>query len=277
MMTQNVASTMAEPSSSSPNPRRTVAPPGAPVSVGAGLIVTIDGPAGTGKSSVARLLARRLGLDFLDTGAMYRAASVVSLDEKLDVADSANHARVVDAVRRADIRFDWTMDPPSILAGGRCVADRIRGQEVTAIVSRVAAIGALREVLVAQQRAIAAAHPRLVTEGRDQGSVVFPEAKVKIYLDASPRIRAERRAAQLLEHGVSADVSTLEAEIARRDELDSTRAVGPLVCPKDAVRLDTSTLTRDQVVDELERIVLGRLVSPPGARGGAGGSGRQER
>ena len=275
-MTQTLASKMPEPSSSTPSPSTppprkgvTTPPLAGPVSVSVTpLVITIDGPAGTGKSSVARLLARRLGLDFLDTGAMYRAASVVVLDAKLDPGDDQ---RVVAAVRGADIRFDWTMDPPSILAGGVCVASRIRGHDVTAIVSRVAAIGPLREVLVAQQRAIAAAHPRLVTEGRDQGSVVFPDAKVKIYLDASPRIRAERRAAQLTEQGVSADVPTLEAEIARRDQLDSTRLVGPLVCPADAVRLDTSTLTRDQVVDELERIVLGRLVGPPGAAGAVGG------
>jgi cytidylate kinase len=224
----------------------------------AGLVVTIDGPAGTGKSSVARLLARRLGLDFLDTGAMYRAASVLVLDQG---ADPGDEARVAALVAGANIRFDWTTDPPAILAGGSCVAHRIRGQEITAIVSRVAAIAKVREVLVAQQRAIAAAHPRLVTEGRDQGSVVFPDAKVKIYLDASPRIRAERRAAQLAEQGVRADVAGLEAEIARRDELDSTRAAGPLVCPADAVRVDTSMLSRDQVVDELERIVLSRLVA----------------
>jgi len=258
-MTQTLASTMPEPSSHPPSPRRAAT---TPMTVGSGsasgLVITIDGPAGTGKSSVARLLARRLGLDFLDTGAMYRAASVVVLDAKIDVADQQ---RVVAAVRGADIRFDWTADPPSILAAGRCVADRIRGHDVTAIVSGVAAIGSLREVLVAQQRAIAAAHPRLVTEGRDQGSVVFPDAKVKIYLDASPLIRAQRRAAQLAEQGVAADVPTLEAEIARRDKLDSTRAVGPLVCPTDAVRLDTSVLNRDQVVDELERIVLSRLVA----------------
>jgi cytidylate kinase len=232
-------------------------------------VITIDGPAGTGKSSVARLLARRLGLAFLDTGAMYRAASVAVLDAGLDPGDAGAHARVVGVVKDADIRFDWTRDPPSILAGGRCVADRIRGHDVTAIVSRVAAIGPLREVLVAQQRAIAAAHPRLVTEGRDQGSVVFPDAKVKIYLDASPRIRAERRAAQLAEQGVPADVASLEREIAHRDELDSTRAVGPLVCARDAVRLDTSRLSRDEVVDALERIVLSRLVSMPGAAAAA--------
>lgn len=216
------------------------------------IIVTIDGPAGTGKSSVARSLAHRLGLDFLDTGAMYRAAAVVALEGGIDPADEA---ALVAAVERADIRFDWSADPPAILAHGRALGERIRSADVTAVVSAVAAAGALRRLMVDKQRRIAREHPRLVTEGRDQGSVVFPDAAVKFYLDASPDIRAARRADQLRAAGQPADVQHLLAEITGRDRLDSSRADGPLICPPDAVRIDTSAMTFDQVVATLETLV----------------------
>jgi len=129
-------------------------------------IITIDGPAGTGKSSVARLLASRIGLDFLDTGAMYRAAAAIVLDQHLDPTDTdAIVARVADA----DLHFDWQADPPTILAWLKPIDDRIRDTDVTAIVSEIASIGALREHMVRKQRIIAAQHPRLVSEGRDRG------------------------------------------------------------------------------------------------------------
>jgi cytidylate kinase len=212
------------------------------------IIIAIDGPAGTGKSSVARELARRLGLDFLDTGAMYRAAAAVALDRgiALDEVDE-----LIKAVREADVRFDWTMDPPLILAGGRPMNLRIREQDVTAVVSAYAGVKALRELMVAQQQAIAREHRRLVSEGRDQGSVVFPNAKVKFYLDASPRVRAERRLAQLRDSGVEADLASLKREIEARDTSDKSRAVGPLTCPVDAQSIDTSHLSFEEVVQTL--------------------------
>ncbi len=229
--------------------------------MGKRLIITIDGPAGTGKSSVARALARRLGLDFLDTGAMYRAAAALVIDEQLDLADPSIASRIVWAVETAHVGFDWTTDPPAILAHGRPIGTRIREPDVTAIVSRVASIVPLRAWMVDRQRAIAQAHPRLVTEGRDQGSVVFPEAPVKFYLDADAGVRAQRRADQLRAGGVASaiDLGGLRAEIEARDRSDASRADGPLVCPADAIRLDTSSMSQPQVVAELERLVNQRI------------------
>jgi CMP/dCMP kinase len=223
------------------------------------IIITIDGPAGTGKSTVARLLARRLGLDFLDTGAMYRAAALISILKGIPLSDPAG---LVAAVEAADLRFDWSLDPPEILAHGDPLGDRIRRADVTAIVSPVAGIPELRRHMVARQQHIARLHPRLVTEGRDQGSVVFPQAKVKFYLDATPQERARRRAAQLASAGMSADETRLLREITERDRSDMGRADGPLVCPEGAVVLDTSPLSMEQVVEEMERTVR-RLAAEP--------------
>ncbi len=219
-------------------------------------IITIDGPAGTGKSSVARELARRIGLDFLDTGAMYRAAAAIIIDHAIDHAD---HDAIVAEVAGADLHFDWGADPPTILAWDAPIAHRIRDADVTAIVSPIAAIGKLREHMVRKQRVIAHQHPRLVSEGRDQGSVVFPDACVKFYLDADPVVRAGRRADQLRAEGRHADEAALLADILERDRSDSTRRDGPLVCPEDAVVIDTSHLTREQVVQRLEDEVRVRI------------------
>ena len=216
------------------------------------VIITIDGPAGTGKSSVARALARLLGLDFLDTGAMYRAAAAIALDGALSLHDPA---ALVEKVRTADLHFDWSMDPPAILAWGRSLNDRIRAADVTGIVSPIAGIRDLRAHMVAKQRIIARQHPRLVSEGRDQGSVVFPDASVKFYLDASAKVRAARRAKQLRAAGLPADEALLLTDIEARDRSDMTRSDGPLVIPHAAIILDTSHLPMDDVVLHLERIV----------------------
>jgi len=218
------------------------------------VIVTIDGPAGTGKSSVARQLAKQLGLDFLDTGAMYRAAAAISIDHEIAITD---HERLVAIVKDADLHFDWTTDPPAILAWQKPLGERIRDSEVTAIVSPVAGIGILRVHMVMKQRLIARQHPRLVSEGRDQGSVVFPDASAKFYLDAKADVRARRRADQLRACGLSADEGAILREIIARDESDMNRVDGPLVRPDGSDIIDTSDLTRDEVIAELERRVRG--------------------
>lgn len=216
------------------------------------LIITIDGPAGTGKSTAGRELANRLGLEFLDTGAMYRAATALVIDERIDPNDEA---AVASAVEHAEIRFDWTTDPPTILSHGHPLRDRLRESDIAELISTLAAQAPLRDVLVRRQRAIGIAHPRLVTEGRDQGSIVFPNAQVKIYMHASARIRAERRASQLAESGKHVNVDDIESELVRRDERDASRAVGPLVRPDGAIDVDTSSLSFDESIDELESIV----------------------
>lgn len=225
------------------------------VRLDAPLLVTIDGPAGTGKSSVALALARRLRASFLDTGAMYRAAALVVIEERIDPADEA---AVVAAVDRADIGFDWDQDPPMVMAHGRGLGERIRAPEVTRLVSPIATLASLRSRMVERQRAVAAQRPRLVTEGRDQGTAVFPGATVKIYLDAHPSVRAGRRAIQLANAGQVADLALILRDILERDWRDENRATDPLRPAPDAEIVDTSAMTKDGVVDELDRIVRSR-------------------
>lgn len=213
------------------------------------LIITLDGPAGTGKSTVARLLAQRLGLEFLDTGAMYRGLTARALDHGLDPAADAE--AVIELAREHPLHFDWQADPPRLFMGEMDLTSRLRDEDVNAAVSDVAAIGAVRQVMVEAQRRIGEAHPRLVTEGRDQGSVVFPDASVKFYLDAQPRVRAQRRADQLRQAGKQADVEAILAEIHQRDQRDASRHDGPLVRPVDAQDIDTSHLSQEQVVELL--------------------------
>ena len=180
----------------------------------AGVIVTMDGPAGTGKSSVAWKLAQRLGLEVLDTGAMYRAAAVVALDEGVQADDGvALAARIAEE----GLAFDWSFRPPRLLLGGRDLTERIRDADVNVAVSVVARQPALRAAMVEAQRVIGRAHPRLVTEGRDQGSVVFPDAVVRFYLDAHPEVRARRRVDQMRAQGRPADYEAVLRAIQQRD------------------------------------------------------------
>jgi len=223
------------------------------------VIITIDGPAGTGKSTVAADLARRIGVEFLDTGAMYRAAALLALERGIDPEDGP---ALAEAVRDIGIHLDFGAARPTVLLGDVDVSRRIRDLDVSAVVSAVAGCPEVRTVMVTEQRRIAAAHPRLVTEGRDQGSVVFPDADVRFFLDADPDIRAERRLAQLRHAGKSVDVGAVRADIERRDRLDMSRTEGPLIRPIGAIEVDTTHLTLDETIDRLEAIVRDRL---PGA------------
>lgn len=221
-----------------------------------GVIITIDGPAGTGKSTVAQQLAEALALEFLDTGAMYRAAALLVINNNLSIDDPEPIARLV---RNADIRFDWTTTPPTLHAEGNPLTDQLREPEVSALVSPVSQLPEVRSVLVERQRRIGEAHPRLVSEGRDQGSVVFYNADAKFYLDASIDTRTHRRITQLEKRGRTPDPDKIRDEIRTRDHLDSTRAVGPLVCPPDALRIDTDDMSRAEVVEHLAGLVRERV------------------
>ena len=213
------------------------------------VVVTIDGPAGTGKSSVSKRVADRLGLWFLDTGAMYRAAAAIVIDRGLDPTDPGSF---LDTIADARLHFDWSQDPPAVLAWDEPLGDRIRDKDVTSLVSPLAASSRLRELMVRKQRLIAQQHPRIVSEGRDQGSVVFPVATAKFYLDADPRVRAQRRVDQLIDMGREApSLDEALEEILSRDDSDRNRRVGPLVCPDDAITIDTTGMRRKEVVSLL--------------------------
>ena len=209
--------------------------------------VTLDGPSGTGKSSVARAVAARLGASYLDTGAMYRAATVAVLDAGVDPEDGEAVARVVAGAR---IEVGTAAGEELVRVDGVDVARRIRGAEVTRAVSAVSAVPAVRRQLVDQQRALVAGTEAVVVEGRDIGTVVLPDATLKVYLTAAPEARAQRRADQL---GITdpAEVTALAADLRRRDEYDSSRDDSPLRPAADAVVVDSTDLVQEQTVDRV--------------------------
>ena len=209
--------------------------------------ITLDGPSGTGKSSVARDVARKLGAAYLDTGAMYRAATVAVLDAGVSLDDKVAVAR---AVSEAEIRVGTNARREVVMVDGVDVRERIRGAEVTRAVSPVSAVPAVRKLLVARQRELVACADAVVVEGRDIGTVVLPEATVKIYLTAAPEVRAERRAAQL---GVTDrdKIAALAQDLRRRDEYDSRRADSPLRPAEDAIVVDSTELDKAGVVERI--------------------------
>jgi cytidylate kinase len=213
------------------------------------MIIAIDGPAGAGKSTVARGVARELGLPFLDTGAMYRAVTLVVLARGIDPAGGEGCGRVA---RELALSFDAA---GHVLIDGEAGEPAIRGREVTAAVSTVSAHPGVRRAIVAQQRALAAAGPGLVAEGRDTTTVVFPAAEHKFFLIATPRERARRRALEQGELGVPGRAEAIQAEIERRDALDSSRADSPLVQAPDAVVVDTTGLDAAAVIRRLLAVV----------------------
>jgi CMP/dCMP kinase len=219
------------------------------------MIITIDGPAGTGKSTVAQTVAQELGFDFLDTGAMYRAIALAALRRHANLED----AREISYVAKlAKIAFDFSTHPPGISLNGEPVGHLLRAGDTTQAASFVAVVPAVREFLVRQQQEIGASRPNLVTEGRDQGTVVFPHAELKFYLDATPVERAKRRANQLRSRGEVVDIAQLQAQIMDRDSRDAKRAVGPLVIPKDSQVIDTTSLSLQDVVDQIVKRVQER-------------------
>lgn len=212
------------------------------------LVVAVDGPSGSGKSSTARGVAKRLGLDYLDTGAMYRAVTWALLEEGVHVDDAASVAAAAGKVV-----LDVGTDPeaPTIHAGGVDVSGPIRGPHVTSAVSAVSAVPAVRDILVAEQRALISESDGIVVEGRDIASVVAPDATVKVYLVADAQARANRRTAELGGDDVAATMADLE----RRDSLDSSRTASPLRRADGARIIDTTYLTLDDVIDEIVRLV----------------------
>jgi cytidylate kinase len=214
------------------------------------MIVTIDGPAGAGKSSVARALARRLGFCFLDTGAMYRAVALAGKRKGLDWDQPGDLARLAR-------RLDLDLEGERIYLDGEDVSEEIRTSDITAITRYAADNPQVRQHLVQLQRQ-AARGKNIVAEGRDQGTVVFPHAECKIFLTASAEERARRRLIDLQAKGEPVTLEQVLAAQSRRDQQDSSRAVGPLVPATDATEFCTDGLTLQQVVDKLEKIVRQR-------------------
>lgn len=219
------------------------------------LVVAMDGPSGTGKSSVSRRLASALEASYLDTGAMYRVATVWVLRSGVEPTDADAVAKAVAA-----LPLEIGKDPLSetVLLDGEDVSGEIRCDAVTKAVSAVSAVPAVRELLVQMQRDLASSSTRIVVEGRDIGTVVLPDADVKVFLTASPEARAERRNKQNIEQGRDDDYESVLADVQRRDHADSTRAVSPLRPAEDSVIVDTSELDLDGVIERLLLVVNDR-------------------
>lgn len=215
------------------------------------VVVAVDGPAGTGKSSVSRGLARALGARYLDTGAMYRIVTLAMLRKGVDLTDPD----AIAAASEVPLSVGYDPDEDRAFLGGEDVSAEIRGDAVTRAVSAVSAVPEVRQRLVTLQRELASGTDSVVVEGRDIGTVVLPDADVKIFLTATAETRARRRNDQNVATGLGDDYETVLADVRRRDHLDSTRAVSPLRPAEDALIVDTSDMTQAQVVTRLVELV----------------------
>ena len=232
-----------------------------------GLQVAIDGPASSGKSTVAKIIAKRFGYVYCDTGAMYRSVTWAALENGIDVSDTK---RVIDLARRIKITFEPGQPDQRVFVDGHEVTKDIRTEKIAANVSAVAAIPEVRAQMVEQQRQIAQAGG-IVMDGRDIGTTVLPDAQIKVFLVASAHERARRRYEENLQKGLATQsLDELEAAIKLRDQKDSTRKVSPLTQAKDAILIDTTSLTIDQVVDEISALIKkkpGQLILNTGKLG----------
>jgi cytidylate kinase len=214
------------------------------------IVIAIDGPAGAGKSTIARRLAARLGYTYIDTGAMYRAVALWALRQGVELSDMH---RLDQLAQAADIQLDSSQD--RVILNREDVTEAIRTPEVSSAASQVAAVSAVRRALVAKQRVFAETQ-NVVMEGRDIGTVVFPDARVKIFLDANPGERVRRRAME-----AGADPSAVAGQISERDRRDQTRGDSPLTQAPDAVYLDTSDLSMEEVEEEILKVVRARTAN----------------
>lgn len=219
------------------------------------IIVAIDGPAGAGKSTIARAVAHKLGFVYIDTGAMYRAVALWAV--RLGISDSDMH-KLEHLAGEANIEFE--AGTSRILLNGEDVTEAIRTPEISAAASKVSAIPSVRRAMVEKQR-VMAANNSVVMEGRDIGSIVFPDAQVKVFLDADPTVRAERRVTELQAKGEEVAAEETAKEIAERDTRDRTRAESPLVQSPDAVYLDSSQLSVTEVEEAVLKLVRAKVTN----------------
>ena len=217
-------------------------------------VITIDGPSGTGKGTVGLLLAHKLGWHILDSGAFYRAFAHIAHEKQILPGQIDQLQLVGDQL---DVRFEVKTDEIRVWVDGRDITGAIRSEEGGRFASIYAAIPEVRQALLARQRETRRP-PGLVADGRDLGSVVFPDAVLKIFLTATPKVRAERRYKQLKDKGFDVNLPRLEKEIAARDYQDTHRTISPLMPARDAVEIDTSEITREQVLDEIVTLLGAR-------------------
>ena len=210
-------------------------------------IIAIDGPAGSGKSTVSRLLAKELDLFYLDTGAMYRAVALQAKRRGIEFNDGK---RLMELCRNLDLDFRKDGESTKLYLGGEDISLAIRGPEIDMLSSRISAMKEVREAMTELQRQIGK-NGGLVAEGRDMGTVVFPDADYKFFITASPQVRAERRYRERIERGESISKAEVERELRKRDHQDKTRSIAPLRPAKDAEVIDTTTLNPDQVVEKI--------------------------
>lgn len=215
------------------------------------MIIAIDGPAGAGKSTIARLVAKTLGFQLIDTGAIYRTVAYEADKRGISWDDAPALGQLA---QQLSFRFALTEDKNQVFCNDQPLGDEIRTQHISQGASVVSAHPAVRQALLEQQRRLGHAYDS-VLEGRDIGTVVFPDAPLKIFLTASPQARAERRVAQLIEQGQPADYAQILAEIVERDERDSSRSIAPLIQASDAVAVDTTGLEIDEIVSRIVALV----------------------
>lgn len=223
-------------------------------------VIAIDGPGGSGKGTVARLVARQFGWHLLDSGALYRLVALAGLKNGLAADDVAGHARLAATL---DVKFEAdTRGDERVLLAGSDVTRELRGEQTGEAASRVAAWPEVRSALLGRQRAFARA-PGLVADGRDMGSIVFRDAGLKVFLTATPEERARRRYKQLIQKGLSVNLAALSAEIAERDRRDTTRAVAPLIAVPDAIVVDSTALSIEEVVGRVTSLARERFPGLP--------------
>lgn len=214
-------------------------------------VIALDGPAGSGKSTIAKVIAKNFGLTYLDTGAMYRMVALYILENNIDFNSAANVEKILD-----NIEMDIIDD--KFILNGKDVSLQIRTPEVTKVVSPVSAIKAVRVKLVDLQREISKGK-KVILDGRDIGTVVFPNADLKIFLIASPEERAKRRVKDYASRGITEDFNTVLKDILERDHIDSTRKESPLKKAENAIEVDTSLLNIDESVEIISNLIKGKI------------------
>jgi cytidylate kinase len=214
-------------------------------------VITIDGPGGSGKGTIAMHLAKRLGWHFLDSGALYRIVAVAAMEQAIAPEDEQALGKLAEDL---DVSFTYSGDQPVILLNGKGISSKLRSEEAGVFASKIAAVPAVRAALVQRQRAFRKL-PGLVADGRDMGTVIFPDAKLKIFLTASVEARADRRYKQLKQKGESVNLPRLFRDIEKRDERDMSRSISPLTPAKDAQLIDSTEMSIEMVLKEIYKLL----------------------